>query len=155
VQFGILTAIEMVTAMLCYIPVAYFADKGSKKPFVVTTFVFFTLFPLALLASQSYAGLIVAFIIRGLKEFGEPTRKALIMDLAPEDKKAGMFGMYYLVRDVIVAFAAFGGAWLWVKSPQTNFLVAAAFGAAGTLYFALFGRDQPPHAPIARPQAAT
>ena len=155
VQFGILTTIEMVTAMLCYIPVAYFADKSSKKPFVVTTFVFFTLFPLALLASQSYAGLIVAFIIRGLKEFGEPTRKALIMDLAPEDKKAGMFGMYYLVRDVIVAFAAFGGAWLWVKSPQTNFLVAAAFGAAGTLYFALFGRDQPPHAPIARPQAAT
>ena len=141
VQFGILTTIEMVTAMLCYIPVAYFADKSSKKPFVVTTFVFFTLFPLALLASQSYAGLIVAFIIRGLKEFGEPTRKALIMDLAPEDKKAGMFGMYYLVRDVIVSFAAFGGAWLWVKSPQTNFLVAAAFGAAGTLYFALFGRD--------------
>jgi hypothetical protein len=29
----------------------------------------------------------VAFIIRGLKEFGEPTRKALIMDLAPEDQK--------------------------------------------------------------------
>jgi MFS family permease len=154
VQFGILTTIEMVTAMLCYIPVAYFADKSSKKPFVVTTFVFFTLFPLALLASQSYAGLIVAFIIRGLKEFGEPTRKALIMDLAPEDKKAGMFGMYYLVRDVIVSFAAFGGAWLWVKSPQTNFLVAAAFGVAGTLYFALFGRDLPTMASSDPPQAA-
>jgi MFS family permease len=154
VQFGLLTAIEMITAMLCYIPVAYFADKSSKKPFVVTTFVFFTLFPLALLASQSYAGLIVAFIIRGLKEFGEPTRKALIMDLAPEDKKAGMFGMYYLVRDVIVSFAAFGGAWLWVKSPQTNFLVAAAFGAAGTLYFAVFGRDLPTLTPTDRPQAA-
>ena len=121
VQFGILTTIEMITAMLCYIPVAYFADKSSKKPFVVTTFIFFTLFPLALLVSQSYAGLIVAFIIRGLKEFGEPTRKALIMDLAPEDKKAGMFGMYYLVRDVIVSFAAFGGAWLWVKSPRDQF----------------------------------
>ena len=144
VQFGILTTIEMVTAMLCYIPVAYLADKSSKKPFVVITFIFFTLFPArpARLAA-AIAGLIVAFIIRGLKEFGEPTRKALIMDLAPEDKKAGMFGMYYLVRDVIVSFAAFGGAWLWVKSPQTNFLVAAAFGAAGTLYFALFGRDLP------------
>ncbi len=52
VQFGILTTIEMITAMLCYIPVAYFADKSSKKPFVVTTFIFFTLFPLALLVSQ-------------------------------------------------------------------------------------------------------
>jgi MFS family permease len=153
VQFGILTTIEMATAILCYIPVAYFADKSSKKPFVVITFINFTLFPLALLASQSYAGLIVAFIIRGLKEFGEPTRKALIMDLAPEDKKAGMFGMYYLVRDVIVSIAAFGGAWLWVKSPQTNFLVAAAFGAAGTLYFALFGRDLSTLTPGDRPRA--
>lgn len=41
-QFGLLTAIEMITAMLVYIPVAYLADKSSKKPFVVTTFVFFT-----------------------------------------------------------------------------------------------------------------
>ena len=63
--------------------------------------------------------MIVAFIIRGLKEFGEPTRKALIMDLAPEDKKAGIFGMYYLVRDVIVSFAAFGRASLCGKVTQT------------------------------------
>jgi MFS family permease len=154
VQFGILTTIEMATAALCYIPVAYFADKSSKKPFVVITFVNFTLFPLVLLISHSYAALVVAFIIRGLKEFGEPTRKALIMDLAPEDNKAGMFGMYYLVRDVIVSIAAFGGAWLWMKSPQTNFLVAAAFGAAGTLYFALFGHDLPTLTPGAPQQAA-
>jgi MFS family permease len=154
VQFGILTVIEMATAVLCYIPVAYFADKSGKKPFVVTTFINFTLFPLALLAAQSYAGLIVAFVIRGLKEFGEPTRKALIMDLAPEDRKAGMFGMYYLMRDVIVSFAAFGGAWLWTISPQTNFLVAAAFGAAGTLYFALLGHDLPATASRNQPPVA-
>ncbi len=130
VQFGMLTTIEMVTAMLVYIPVAYLADRSSKKPFVVITFVFFTLFPLApARLAESFRLLVVAFVIRGLKEFGEPTRKALIMDLAPEDKKAGMFGMYYLIRDVIVSFAAFGGAWLWLQSPQTNFLVAAAFGA--------------------------
>jgi hypothetical protein len=65
------------------------------------------------------------------------------MDLAPEDKKAGMFGLYYLIRDVIVSLAAFGGAFLWEISPATNFLVAAAFGAVGTLYFVLFGRDLP------------
>ncbi len=141
VQFGLLTTIEMVVAMLIYIPVAYLADRGGKKPFVVITFFNFTLFPLVLLASHSFAMLVLAFIVRGLKEFGEPTRKALIMDLAPEDKKAAMFGLYYLIRDVIVSLAAFGGAFLWEVSPQTNFLVAAAFGAAGTLFFALFGRD--------------
>jgi MFS family permease len=141
VQFGILTTIEMITAMLVYIPVAYLADRGGKKPYVAITFVNFTLFPIFLLFSRSFGMLVVAFIVRGLKEFGEPTRKALIMDLAPEDKKAAMFGLYYLIRDVIVSFAAFGGAWLWTLSPETNFLVAAAFGALGTGYFVLFGRD--------------
>lgn len=140
-QFGVLTSIEMATAMLVYIPVAYFADKSTKKPFVVTTFVFFTFFPLLLLHSQSFVWLVLAFILRGLKEFGEPTRKALIMDLAPENRKAGMFGLYYLLRDVVVSLAAFGGALLWLISPATNFLVAFLFGVAGTVGFALWGQD--------------
>ncbi len=141
VQFGILTTIEMATAVLVYIPVAYLADRNTKKPFVVITFFNFAIFPLLLLFSRSFPMLIVAFIIRGLKEFGEPTRKALIMDLAPEDKKAGMFGLYYLIRDVVVSIAALGGAFLWQISPTANLLVAAACGFAGTIYFWVFGRD--------------
>ncbi len=109
--------------------------------------------------------MVVAFIIRGLKEFGEPTRKALIMDLAPEGKKASTFGAYYLIRDAIVSVAAFSGALLWgtsipprfidalglrqkmvnliasVTSPATNFLTAFVFGIIGTLYFIKFGKD--------------
>ena len=140
-QFGLLTSIEMATAMLIYIPVAYFADRSTKKPFIVTTFVFFTLFPLSLLYARSFEILVLAFILRGLKEFGEPTRKALIMDLAPEGRKAAMFGLYYLMRDIIVSLAAFGGAFLWLISPQVNFLVAFAFGVIGTVSFALTGRN--------------
>lgn len=144
VQFGLLRTIEMATAILIYIPVAYLADRGGKKPFVLATFVFFTFFPLMLLYSHSFFMLILAFVLRGLKEFGEPTRKALIMDLAPEDMKAGMFGLYYLIRDVIVSLAAFGGAFLWQISPEVNLLTAFAFGALGTIWFALFGRDLSP-----------
>jgi MFS family permease len=140
-QFGILTSIEMATAVLVYVPVAYLADKTTKKPFVVMTFVFFTLFPLTLLFCHSFNWLVLAFILRGFKEFGEPTRKALIMDLAPENCKAGMFGLYYLMRDVFVSIAAFGGAFLWLISPTTNFLVAFSFGVIGTFGFALFGSD--------------
>ena len=140
-QFGILTSIEMVTALLIYIPVAYFADRGTKKPFVVTTFCFFTFFPLVLLYSRSFIWLVPAFILRGFKEFGEPTRKALIMDLAPEDCKAGMFGLYYLLRDVVVSLAAFGGACLWQIGPSTNFLAAFSCGVIGTIGFALWGKD--------------
>ena len=145
-QFGLLSTIEMVTAMLVYIPVAYMADRSAKKPFVLATFVFFTFFPLALYYSRSFEWLVAAFVLRGFKEFGEPTRKALIMELAPEDCKAGMFGLYYLIRDVFVAAAALGGAFLWQISPQLNLMTAFVFGVAGTLGFAVFGRDIPvPH----------
>lgn len=141
-QFGILTSIEMATAILVYIPVAWMADRTTKKPFVVMTFIFFTLFPLTLIFCQSFWPLVGAFVLRGLKEFGEPTRKALIMDLAPEGRKAAMFGLYYLMRDVVVSFAAFGGAFLWMVDPRVNLLAAFAFGAAGTAWFALFGQGQ-------------
>jgi hypothetical protein len=112
-QFGVLRAIEMATAVLVYIPVAYWAARGQKKPFV----------------------------IRGLKEFGEPTRKARIMDLAPEGRKASMFGLYYLIRDVIVSVAAFGAAYLWSLGPRVNLLTAFACGVAGAVWFALRGRN--------------
>ncbi|BBE31399.1 MFS transporter [Tepiditoga spiralis] len=141
IDFGILTTIEMITSVIIYIPVAYFADKNSKKPFVLTTFIFFTLFPLVLIFSKSFKILIFAFIIRGLKEFGEPTRKSMIMDFSPEDEKAGTFGIYYLIRDVIVSIAVFMSAFLWNISPVVNFLVAFLFGLLGTIYFAIFGKD--------------
>lgn len=143
-HFGFLTVVEMSTAVLVYVPVAYFADRTGKKPFVTATFVFFTLFPLALMFSDSFMALVGAFIVRGLKEFGEPTRKALIMDLAPEGRKAATFGVYYLIRDSIVSLAAFGGAFIWRYDPRINLLTAIGFGLAGTIWFALKGRDVVP-----------
>jgi MFS family permease len=142
-QFGYLTSIEMATAMIVYIPVARLADRLGKRPFVLITFVFFTLFPLMLFFCRSFWLLAAAFVLRGLKEFGEPARKALIMDLAPEGRKAAAFGFYYLIRDSIVAVAAFGGAFLWNLAPQVNFLSAAFFGLGGTIWFALRGKDFP------------
>ena len=140
-QFGVLTAIEMITAALIYIPVANFSDKTERKPFVVITFIFFAIFPVTLFFSRSFTALIIAFIIRGLKEFGEPTRKAIILDLCPMEAKARAFGLYYFMRDFIVSFAAFFGGWLWKQNPATNFFVAAAFGLTGTLLFIFFGKS--------------
>jgi MFS family permease len=142
-QFGLLTAIEMTTAAVCYLPVAKMADQGSKKPFVAITFVNFALFPLVLLHSRTFSTLIVAFVVRGLKEFGEPTRKAL-MHLAPPDRKAASFGAYYLFRDSVVSLAALGGAFLWDRGPALNFLAAFAFGIAGAIWFTVFGREDSP-----------
>ncbi len=134
-DFGYLVAIEMVVAMLCYIPVAHLADKYGKRPFVLITFIFFTLFPLVLMFSHSFYALMIAFAIRGLKEFGEPARKALIIAYAPSELKAKAYGVYYLIRDCIVTIGSFLGAILWKVSPQVNFSGAAICGLLGTVWF--------------------
>ncbi|MEK7686497.1 MAG: MFS transporter [Verrucomicrobiota bacterium] len=143
-QFGWLVAIEMVTAMVCYIPVAHLADKHGQRPFVLATFVFFTLFPLTLLFAHNFAWLAVAFVVRGLKEFGEPARKALIIAQAPPELRARTYGAYYLLRDCIVTSGSFLGAWLWSISPTANFLGAALLGGAGALWFWWFVYRAPP-----------
>lgn len=134
-QFGWLVAIEMATAMVCYVPVAHLADKHGQRPFVLVTFVLFTLFPLTLLWAQSFGWLAFAFIVRGLKEFGEPARKALIIAQARPELRARTYGAYYLIRDFVVTSGSFIGAWLWSLSPRANFIGAALCGALGTLWF--------------------
>ncbi len=155
-QFGLLTALEMITAILIYIPVAYFVEKSgknardasgtesegarrqSKKKYIVISFVFFSLFPIFILFSNSFAALIIAFIIRGLKEFGEPTRKSLILDLSPEDNRAMAYGTYYFIRDIVVSAAALGGGLLWLLSPEMTLVISSGFGVLGTLYFIFY-----------------
>jgi MFS family permease len=121
--------------MACLIPVAYLSDRYGREPFVIATFVFFTLFPISLLAAHGFIGLCAAFVIRGLKEFGETARKSLIIQLSPETRRGQTIGTYYLIRDCLATAAAFAGAGLWSVSPQANFIGAAATGAAGTLVY--------------------
>lgn len=134
-QFGLLVTVEMLTAMICYIPVAHLADKHGQRPFVLITFVFFTLFPISLLWAHSFGWLVLAFAVRGLKEFGEPARKALIIAQAPPESRARTYGAYYFLRDSIVTSGSFLGAWLWSISPRANFLAAALCGALGAIWF--------------------
>ena len=134
-EIGVLTTVEMLAAILCIIPTSYFADRSQREPFVVATFVMFTLFPIALLVSRSFTMLIVAFAIRGLKEFGDTSRKALIIGYCEPERRGQMIGAYYLVRDLIVSTAALLGAYLWKLGPALNFLGAAAFGVAGTIFY--------------------
>ena len=134
-QFGVLVACEMVTAMVCYIPVAHLADKYGRRPFVLVTFFFFTLFPLTLVWANSFGWLALAFVVRGLKEFGEPARKALIIGEAVPALRARTYGAYYLIRDCVVTTGSFLGAWLWSISPRANFIGAAVCGGLGTAWF--------------------
>jgi MFS family permease len=134
-QWSYLVTIEMLTAMFCYIPVAHLADRYGRRPFVLITFVFFTLFPVTLLWATSFGWLALAFVVRGLKEFGEPARKAIIVGEALPEARARTYGAYYLIRDTIVTAGSFLGWALWRLAPRWNFAGAAVLGALGTLWF--------------------
>src|SRR5213083_1331602 len=112
-QVGVLTTVEMLAATLCIIPASHFADKDRREPFVIVTFIIFTLFPITLLVSRSFSALVIAFAIRGFKEFGDTSRKALIIGYCESERRGQMVGTYYLVRDLIVSDAALLGAYLW------------------------------------------
>ena len=134
-QVGILTAIEMLAATVCIIPASHYADRHRREPFVIVTFIMFTLFPISLLLSRSFSALVIAFVIRGLKEFGDTSRKAMIIGYSDADRRGQMVGTYYLVRDLIVSAGAILGAYLWKLGPGLNFVGAAALGAAGTIFY--------------------
>ena len=134
-QVGVLTTIEMVAATLCIVPASHYADRHQREPFVIATFIMFTLFPISLLMSRSFSMLIIAFIIRGFKEFGDTSRKALIIGYSESQRRGQMIGAYYLVRDLVVSVGAILGAYLWKLGPALNFLGAAAFGIAGTIFY--------------------
>jgi MFS family permease len=134
-QFGVLIAVQMTTAILSYFPAARLADRIGRKPFVIATFLAFSLFPLAVVVSRSFGTLLLAFVVGGLRELGEPARKALIVGLAQPHLRARSVGLYYLVRSIAIAPAAFIGGLLWRTSPAVPFRVAAVIGFAGTLVF--------------------
>ena len=137
-QFGLLTSILMATAIASYLPAAALAGRTEKKPFVVLTYAFFTLYPLAVLASRSFAHLAAASVVGGLREIGEPARKALIVDLADPRARGRTVGTYYAIRGFTVAGAAAVGGALWSVRPSLTFLTAGALGLAGTAWAAAF-----------------
>jgi MFS family permease len=135
--FGSLIGVQMATVILCSFPAAHFADRFGRKPFVIATFVAFASFPLAVVAAHSVAGLAAAFVVGGLREIGEPARKALILDLVRPDLRARGVGLYYLLRSLAIAPAATVGGLLWKVSPTVPFLMAGAVGALGVVLFTL------------------
>ncbi|MBI5227160.1 MFS transporter [Candidatus Micrarchaeota archaeon] len=135
--FGWLTSIQMIASILLYIPIAKMADKMDRKPFVLLTFFFFALYPLALVSASSLFLVAAAFVIGGLREIGEPTRKALIVDLAQESARGRVIGVYYLIRGFAVFPASLIGGWLWTINPVFPFYVASILGFTGVIFYAL------------------
>jgi MFS family permease len=148
-HFGLLTSVQMLTAISVYIPIAKLADRTKRKPFVMMTFALFAFFPLALVWAPNFFWVVLAFMINGLREIGEPARKALIVDLAKETARGRAIGMYYLMRSLVVFPASLVGGWLWKIDPKFVFYAAFVVGIVAFLVYAVWG---PGGEPVTQPQ---
>jgi MFS family permease len=148
---GVLLVVLNVTSLVLYLPVGHWASRpgAAKKPFIGLTFVFFALFPLALVAlggAGGIWGLVVAFAIAGLREFGEPARKAMITELVPAECRTQAIGIYWAARGAAIAPASLAGGLIWCAAgPRATLCCAGLLGLAGAaLFYARFaGRDDP------------
>jgi MFS family permease len=150
---SVLLTIQAVTNVILYIVIGPLASREglAKKPYIGLTFLFFALFPLCLpLLGLTFGmiGLAAAFVVGGLREIGEPARKAMIADLVPHDVRTQAIGLYWSVRSVAVMGASPVGALLWILGDQVRpglgpivtFVAAAMIGLLGTaLFFLRFG----------------
>ncbi|MGH9714537.1 MAG: MFS transporter [Candidatus Acidiferrales bacterium] len=136
-QYGVLVAVQLSTSILMYFPSAKIADRVGRKPVVIATFLFFALFPVAVVLAHGFASLACAFVIGGLREVGEPARKAMIVDLTDAHLRGRTVGLYYLTRSLSITPASAAGGLLWRIRPEIPFLAAGIIGIAGTILFSL------------------
>ena len=134
--YGALIGVQATTAIVSYLPGARLADRVGRKPFVIATFVAFAAFPVAVVLAHDFAGLVAAFVVGGLREIGEPARKAMIVDLVRPSLRARSIGLYYLIRSVTIAPAALIGGVLWSITPALPFWMAGVIGLVGVVVFA-------------------
>jgi len=133
--FGIYVGLAMATSLLVYVPFAKLADARGREGFVTLTYAFFAAFPLVLAFARTTPMLAVAFVLMGLREIGEPPRKALIVDLAREDRRSTDVGAYYLARGLAVFPASFIGGILWKIDPAYTFETASLVAGLGAVVF--------------------
>ena len=139
-EYGLLYALQQTVALVAYLPGGRIADRTGRSPMIAVTLTFFALFPLAVRLAAGYPGLVAAFVIGGLKEIGEPARKSLIVDLAPDDRRASTVGLYYAIRNFLVVPAGLLGGLLWERAHHLPLEAGFVVGLVGVVVFVLGAR---------------
>jgi predicted MFS family arabinose efflux permease len=139
---GLLFALQNTVALLTYLPIGRMTAVVGLQPFIGLTFIFFALFPLSLALAPDGYGLVLAFVVWGLREIGEPARKALIVSLLPSPIRAQGVGLYWGIRGVAICWSSLIGGlvWFWL-GPDALLYLAFGFGCAGAAIFYLYARE--------------
>jgi len=168
--YGTMLIISQVTSAITYLPMGAVASKPGfgKRPYIGLTFFFFASFPAVLAAmgwlslSKAIPGSVVAvamavaFVFMGMREIGEPARKAMIVDLIQPEIKTQAIGIYWAARSVAVMLAPIVGGLIWIAAnvlagrepadatgpgPLAMLLASSLCGLVGVIYYyARFGK---------------
>jgi hypothetical protein len=139
-ETGILFALQHTVALLTYLPIGRMTRTTGVSLFIGWTFVFFALFPLALLWTPTN-WIALAFVVYGLREVGEPGRKALITSHMPATVRARGVGLYWGLRSFAFCTAPLVGVVLWLTIQPEGLLYSAfALGCIGAAVFYIFCR---------------
>lgn len=145
-EAGVLLALTSITALITYVPMGKLIDRArSPKPFIGLTFVLFALFPINLVVLPKllpsvgvpvFWALSLVFVLNGLRELGEPARKALISSGFPSEVRARSVGLYWGIRSFAFFPAPIISYLLWSKlGPDLTFLIGGGIGLLGTAWF--------------------
>ena len=153
-EAGVLIALTSLTALLTYIPAGKIIDRApNPKPYIGVTFFLFALFPINLvllpkllpaLGVPMMGALGIIFVLNGLRELGEPARKALISGGFSSDIRARAIGLYWGLRSFAFCPAPLISylLWRWL-GPQATFLIGGIIGMLGTAWFWLRVKCEP------------
>lgn len=141
-SYGQWVALTSATALITYIPVGKLVDKApSPKPYIGLTFLLFSLFPICLVLLPKSGmpigvALAITFVINGLRELGEPARKAMIASGFPPEVRARAVGLYWGLRSFAFFPAPIIAYLLWQHfGPDATFLIGGGIGLLGTAWF--------------------
>ncbi|MCI0389784.1 MAG: MFS transporter [Acidobacteria bacterium] len=140
--YGMLYALQQTVSLVMYLPSGRLADLTGRRWLIALTFLFFALFPLAVQWAHGFTALVAAFVIGGLKEMGEPARKAFIVDFANPAERARAVGVYYTIRNLLIVPAGTIGGILWMHNPQAPLQVAGVIGMLGVAAFWITSRGR-------------
>jgi hypothetical protein len=74
--------------------VAHLATSTARVPSCCGDIHLLYFFPVSLLWAERFVWLAVAFIVRDLKEFGEPAHKAFVIAQAPSQLRGRTYGAF-------------------------------------------------------------
>ena len=158
VYTALLLNLELIVGIATYILIGPRASRAglAKKPFIGSTFVFFAAFPLALAIlapSLGLVGLCLGYVVAGLRQVGEPARKAMVTEFLPPETETQTLGIYWGMRGIAVCLAPLVGGLLWLagnalqpgSGPYVMLIGASTAGWLGAvLFYATFGRSTKP-----------